>query len=89
MEGSRGTEGAWGCLLARRVQELTRGRLGQSPGRRSWEPEMLAVLRTAILKMSLWERGATYGSSLQNLKYRNERRHQDGCMLTRCALITP
>ncbi|KAM0756509.1 hypothetical protein T439DRAFT_308996 [Meredithblackwellia eburnea MCA 4105] len=47
----------------------------RGPGRRKWEPELLALLRVAILKMSLWERGATYGSSLQNLKYRNEHKH--------------
>lgn len=42
---------------------------------------MMALMRLAVLKMSLFERGATYGSVLQNLKYRNERKHQDGCML--------
>lgn len=51
---------------------------GQNPGRRSWEPEMTALLRIAVLKMSLYDRGATYGSGLQNLKYRNEWKHGDG-----------
>lgn len=36
--------------------------------------------------MSLWERGATYGSTLQNLKYRNELQHRDGCMPALCSL---
>lgn len=40
---------------------------------------MMALLRVTILKMSLFERGATYGASLQNLKYRNEWLHSDGC----------
>lgn len=35
----------------------------------------MAVLRMAVLYMSLIERSATYGSMLQNLKYRNEWRH--------------
>ncbi|KAI5476383.1 hypothetical protein MNV49_007832 [Pseudohyphozyma bogoriensis] len=54
----------------------------KSAGRRNWEPEMLAVLRLAVLRMSVWERGTTYGSGLQNLKYRNEREHRDGCQST-------
>ena len=32
----------------------------------------MAILRLAILKLSLWESNATYGASLQNLRYRNE-----------------
>ncbi|GAA5925178.1 hypothetical protein JCM3775_006388 [Rhodotorula graminis] len=47
-------------------------------GARSFEPEFLALLRLAILRMSLWDRGATYGSTLQNLRYRNEGRHAKG-----------
>ncbi|ORY90190.1 Pex12 amino terminal region-domain-containing protein [Leucosporidium creatinivorum] len=50
----------------------------RAPGRRSWEPEMMAMLRIAVLKMSLYDRGATYGAGLQNLKYRNEWKHQEG-----------
>lgn len=30
------------------------------------------MLRLAILKLSLWESNATYGASLQNLRYRDE-----------------
>ncbi|GAA5898997.1 pex2/pex10/pex12 family protein [Sporobolomyces salmoneus] len=65
-------------------------------GSSSWEPELLALLRFTILKMSFWDthsstgRGsgndstsrkggaggdASYGSSLQNLRYRNESKH--------------
>ncbi|GAA5898098.1 hypothetical protein JCM8208_000154 [Rhodotorula glutinis] len=47
-------------------------------GARSFEPEFLALLRLAVLRMSLWDRGATYGSTLQNLRYRNEGRHAKG-----------
>lgn len=38
----------------------------------------MALLRLAVLKLSLWESGATYGSALQNLRYRNEGRHAKG-----------
>lgn len=38
---------------------------------------MMALLRLAVLQMSLYERGATYGSTLQNLKYRNEWNHSN------------
>jgi len=51
----------------------------QPAGARSFEPEFLALLRLAVLRMSLWDRGATYGSTLQNLRYRNEGRHHKGC----------
>ncbi|GAA5922922.1 pex2/pex10/pex12 family protein [Sporobolomyces koalae] len=46
-----------------------------TPGRTSWEPEVLALLRLAVLKMSLWDTASSYGSSLQNLRYRNEGKH--------------
>ncbi|KAK4055154.1 peroxisome assembly protein (Peroxin-2) [Microbotryomycetes sp. JL201] len=52
----------------------------RAPGRRSWEPEMMALLRIAVLKLSLFDKGATYGSALQNLKYRNEWSHQAGAL---------
>ena len=38
----------------------------------------MVLLRFTILRMSLFERGATYGATLQNLKYRNEWAHQNG-----------
>ncbi|BGP36401.1 peroxisome assembly protein (Peroxin-2) [Rhodotorula kratochvilovae] len=50
----------------------------RSAGARSWEPEFLALLRLAVLRMSLWDSGATYGSTLQNLRYRNEAQHGKG-----------
>jgi hypothetical protein len=43
---------------------------------------MMALLRIAVLKMSLYDKGATYGSNLQNLKYRNEWNHQAGARET-------
>lgn len=48
----------------------------QTPGKRSWEPEVLAMLRLGVLRMSLWEnQSSSYGESLQNLRYRNEAKH--------------
>lgn len=51
-----------------------------SVNNRRWQPELLAILRLTILKMSLWsDQGggggggdSTYGTSLQNLRFRNE-----------------
>ncbi|GAA5854901.1 hypothetical protein JCM3766R1_002304 [Sporobolomyces carnicolor] len=66
-------------------------RTSSSSSSSSWEPELLAVLRLTILKLSLWSsssttnsrrsggRGgdaSTYGSRLQNLTYRNEAAYQ-------------
>lgn len=50
---------------------------------------MTALLRIAVLKMSLYDRGATYGSELQNLKYRNEWKHGDGRELVSCSSWRP
>ncbi|GAA6043240.1 hypothetical protein JCM8097_008478 [Rhodosporidiobolus ruineniae] len=50
----------------------------RNAGQRSWEPELLALLRLAVMRMSLYETGATYGSALQNLRYRNEAKHVGG-----------
>lgn len=44
----------------------------QTAGGRSWQPEFMAMLKLSILKLSLWESNATYGASLQNLRYRDE-----------------
>ncbi|GAA6002699.1 hypothetical protein JCM10207_007633 [Rhodosporidiobolus poonsookiae] len=50
----------------------------RAPVNRNWQPEVLALLRLAIMRMSLWENGATYGSTLQNLRYRDEGKHEGG-----------
>ncbi|KAK4057724.1 peroxisome assembly protein (Peroxin-2) [Microbotryomycetes sp. JL221] len=50
------------------------------PGRQSYQAEMMALLRIAVLKLSLYDKGQTYGSGLQNLKYRNEWSHQRGAL---------
>ncbi|OZJ05698.1 hypothetical protein BZG36_01414 [Bifiguratus adelaidae] len=40
------------------------------------EPEITALLGLVIYKLSVYDSGATYGAQLQNLKFRNERRHR-------------
>ncbi|MCO5554340.1 hypothetical protein L7F22_007869 [Adiantum nelumboides] len=46
------------------------------------EPELLLVLRLALYKFSIFDRGATYGAMLQNLRYRNEWAHRGGLQST-------
>lgn len=46
------------------------------------EPELLLVLRLVLYKFSIWDRGATYGAMLQNLRYRNEWAHRGGLQST-------
>ncbi|MCO5565670.1 hypothetical protein L7F22_019344 [Adiantum nelumboides] len=46
------------------------------------EPELLLALRLALYKFSIWDRGATYGAMLQNLRYRNEWAHSGGLQST-------
>ena len=50
---------------------------GGSAGK-GWEAELMLLLRVVILRMSVFESGATYGATLQNLKYRNEFAHTKG-----------
>ncbi|CAO1616031.1 unnamed protein product [Sympodiomycopsis kandeliae] len=47
-----------------------------------WEPELLALLKLVLFKYSIWDRGASYGAMLQNLKYRNEWAHKHGLQST-------
>jgi peroxin-2 len=46
------------------------------------EPELLLTLRLILYKFSVFERGATYGAMLQNLRYRNEWAHSGGLQST-------
>ncbi|ORZ10518.1 Pex12 amino terminal region-domain-containing protein [Absidia repens] len=41
----------------------------------NFEPEMLGILNLVLFKLSIYDSSATYGSQLQNLKYRNEWKH--------------
>lgn len=38
-----------------------------------WAPEIALMLRAALFKLSVWDRDATYGASLQNLRYTDAR----------------
>ncbi|EPE06703.1 peroxisome biosynthesis protein (peroxin-2) [Ophiostoma piceae UAMH 11346] len=38
-----------------------------------WQPEVMLVLRAALFKLSVWDNNATYGASLQNLRYADAR----------------
>ncbi|CAM0137000.1 peroxisome assembly protein (Peroxin-2) [Umbelopsis sp. WA50703] len=44
--------------------------------REKFEPELVAVLGFLLYKFSIYDSSASYGSQLQNLKYRNERMHK-------------
>ncbi|KAK0548439.1 peroxisome assembly protein (Peroxin-2) [Tilletia horrida] len=46
------------------------------------EPELLLVLRLVLYKYSIYDKGATYGAMIQNLKYRNEWAHRGGLQST-------
>lgn len=46
------------------------------------EPELLLLLKLALFKFSIFDRGASYGSMLQNLKYRNEWAHRGALQST-------
>lgn len=46
------------------------------------EPELYLVLRLVLYKFSVYDRAATYGAMLQNLRYRNEWAHQRGLQST-------
>ena len=40
---------------------------------------MLLTMRLALFKLSIFDHQASYGSMLQNLRYRNEWAHKGGC----------
>ena len=46
------------------------------------EPELLLLLKLVLFKFSIVDRGASYGSMLQNLKYRNEWAHRGALQST-------
>ncbi|ORZ15984.1 Pex12 amino terminal region-domain-containing protein [Lobosporangium transversale] len=52
-----------------------------------FKPELALVLNLVMYKFSVYDMGATYGSQLQNLAYRNERKHRGGLQST--AIDTP
>ncbi|KAF9586225.1 peroxisome assembly protein (Peroxin-2) [Lunasporangiospora selenospora] len=47
-----------------------------------FKPELTLALNLVMYKFSIYDMGATYGSQLQNLIYRNERKHSGGLQST-------
>ncbi|KAF9169444.1 peroxisome assembly protein (Peroxin-2) [Mortierella sp. AD011] len=47
-----------------------------------YKPELILALNLIMYKFSVYDMGATYGSQLQNLVYRNERKHSGGLQST-------
>ncbi|KAG0233323.1 peroxisome assembly protein (Peroxin-2) [Actinomortierella wolfii] len=47
-----------------------------------FKPELTLLLNLIMYKFSVYDMGATYGSQLQNLVYRNERKHKGGLQST-------
>ncbi|KAG0325423.1 peroxisome assembly protein (Peroxin-2) [Podila humilis] len=47
-----------------------------------FKPELSLILNLIMYKFSVYDMGATYGSQLQNLIYRNERKHSGGLQST-------
>ncbi|KAF9360715.1 peroxisome assembly protein (Peroxin-2) [Mortierella sp. NVP85] len=47
-----------------------------------FKPELVLALNLIMYKFSVYDMGATYGSQLQNLTYRNERKHSGGLQST-------
>lgn len=43
-----------------------------------WDAEILLLLRTVLWKLSIWDHGASYGASLQGLRYIDARGDADG-----------
>lgn len=47
-----------------------------------FEPELTALLNLVLFKLSVYDSGASYGSQLQNLKFRNEWMHKGSRKMT-------
>ncbi|CAG8490425.1 13701_t:CDS:2 [Acaulospora morrowiae] len=55
----------------------------------TFEPELLALLHLIIYRLSIYESGASYGAQLQNLNYRDERKHAGGSQSAKDAPLAP
>jgi len=66
-------------LLDEELLELLKGQVGEGVkyfGTRlgdEWGPEILLVLRAILFKLSMWDHDASYGASLQGLRYMDAR----------------
>lgn len=67
-------------LLDEELLQLLRGQIGDALKyfgghiADDWAPEIGAALRAVLWKLSIWDRGTSYGASLQGLKYVDARR---------------
>ncbi|CAG8836324.1 35408_t:CDS:2 [Gigaspora margarita] len=55
--------------------------------REAFKPELLAALQLVMYRFSICESGASYGTRLKNLKYRNKRRLSGGLQSTQKGAI--
>ena len=68
-------------LLDEELLELLKGQVGEalkyygSHLRDEWSQEILLALRAVLFKLSIWDNDASYGASLQNLKYTDARKN--------------
>ena len=66
-------------LLDEELLELLKGQVGEALKyygphiRDDWAQEILLVLRAVLFKLSIWDHDASYGASLQNLRYADAR----------------
>lgn len=66
-------------LLDEELLELLKGQVGEglkflgSHLRDEWASEILLGLRTVLFKFTIWDNNASYGASLQNLRYTDAR----------------
>ena len=68
-------------LLDEELLELLKGQVGEALKyygphlRDEWSQEILLALRAVLFKLSIWDNDASYGASLQNLKYTDARKN--------------
>ena len=66
-------------LLDEELLELLKGQAGEALKyygphlRDDWAQEILLILRAVLFKLSIWDHDASYGASLQNLRYADAR----------------
>jgi peroxin-2 len=66
-------------LLDEELLELLKGQVGDALKyygphlRDDWAQEILLLLRAVLFKLSIWDHNASYGASLQNLRYADAR----------------
>ena len=66
-------------LLDEELLELLKGQVGEALKyygphlRDDWAQEILLILRVVLFKLSIWDHDASYGASLQNLRYADAR----------------